>query len=163
MTGLMVIRASFGGWKRIFFGPSAPARNMAAFTRMEIITRVELILLVIAILVAVVCPQIFNHGGFSSSGARSPLASIKTALDSFQVDTGYYPAGTNGLLDLVLNPAGTANWHGPHLNPIPKDPWGRDYQYACPGKHNVNAYDLWSLGPPDGAPGPHEMIGNWPR
>ena len=32
---------------------------------------------------------------------------------------------------------------------MPKDPWGKDYQYKCPGEHGD--YDLFSYGP-DGQP-----------
>ena len=30
---------------------------------------------------------------------------------------------------------------------MPLDPWGNPYQYACPGTHNPDSYDVWSLGP----------------
>ena len=29
---------------------------------------------------------------------------------------------------------------------LPKDPWGHDYVYVCPGKHNPQGYDLYSKG-----------------
>jgi general secretion pathway protein G len=133
----------------------AATRQFQAFTRVEI----TLLLLVLTILVATVCPKIFSRNpNYDHSGARSILASIKTGLDAFQVDTGHYPAGTNGLLDLLRNSTGISNWHGPYLDSIkiPPDPWGRAYQSACPGKHNTDGYDLWSLGPPEGAPGSPE-------
>src|SRR5262249_17457455 len=53
------------------------------------------------------------------------LACFKTALDEFQVDNGFYPTGTNGLMALLQRPAGATNWHGPYLEALPKDPWGR--------------------------------------
>ncbi|PWU09643.1 MAG: hypothetical protein C5B50_26960 [Verrucomicrobia bacterium] len=64
------------------------------------------------------------------------------------------PSGTNGLRALVTAPTATTNWHGPYLNEIPKDPWGHEYIYACPGKHS--SYDLYSLGP-----GKNSPIANW--
>ncbi len=40
---------------------------------------------------------------------------------------------------------------------LPPDPWGQPYQYACPGTHNKNSYDVWSKGDPS-----HPSdIGNW--
>ena len=85
---------------------------------------------------------------------------IKTALDAFKVDTGHYPKGTNGLLELVQQPSGTASWHGPYLDNLPVDPWGHKYIYEYPGRHNTNAYDLFSVGK-DGKAGTGDDIGNW--
>ena len=76
------------------------------------------------------------------------MACFKTALDEFQLDNGFYPTGTNGLMALLQRPPGATNWHGPYIEALPKDPWGRDYRYECPGKHTAVGYpyDLWSLG-----------------
>ena len=35
-----------------------------------------------------------------------------------------------------------------------KDPWGKQYQYACPGTHNPDSYDLWTIYK-------GKEIGNW--
>ncbi|MGE9296101.1 MAG: type II secretion system protein GspG [Puniceicoccales bacterium] len=37
---------------------------------------------------------------------------------------------------------------GPYIeNPsVLIDPWGHPYQYRCPGVHNPDSYDIWSLG-----------------
>jgi len=86
--------------------------------------------------------------------ARAQVASLKTAVDAFEVDNGFYP---RSLTDLVRQPQNAASWHGPYLDQISKDPWGQDYIYACPGKHNPGSYDLSSLGPP----GEQKPIGNW--
>jgi general secretion pathway protein G len=43
---------------------------------------------------------------------------------------------------------------------MPKDPWGSAYVYYFPGKHNPNAYDLFSVGP-DFKEGTQDDIGNW--
>jgi general secretion pathway protein G len=76
------------------------------------------------------------------------MACFKTALDEFQLDNGFYPTGTNGLMALLQRPPGATNWHGPYIEALPKDPWGRDYRYEYPGKHTPLGYpyDLWSLG-----------------
>jgi len=44
---------------------------------------------------------------------------------------------------------------------LPLDPWGRTYQYRCPGWMNPKGYDVWSLGP-DGVVSADD-IGNWPE
>jgi general secretion pathway protein G len=82
-------------------------------------------------------------------------------LDAFEVDTGQYPKGKNGLNDLVVAPRDVQGWKGPYMkNEIPKDPWGNDYVYEFPGKRNPSSYDLMSLGP-DGRSGTDDDITNW--
>jgi len=94
-------------------------------------------------------------------GGPGLYAGIETALDSFEVDNGYYP---KSLQDLLKQPTGTTNWHGPYLDPpkLPVDPWGNKLFYEYPGKHNTNGYDLFSAGE-DGKPGTDDDIGNWTK
>jgi len=113
-----------------------------------------------ALLVAALYPR----SGSSGAQARHTAAvyqidHFKTTLERFRRNTGFYPKGTNGLLDLVNQPAAVTNWIGPYLPELPHDPWGRDYVYACPGKHTAYGYpyDLYSLGPPD----KNAVIANW--
>ena len=82
---------------------------------------------------------------------------MKTALDRYRIDTSVYP---KSLDNLIQQPAGTTNWHGPYLDGIPVDPWGDKYIYEFPGKHNPNSYDLLSAGL-DGKRGTEDDIGNW--
>ncbi|HUD48170.1 MAG TPA: type II secretion system protein GspG [Candidatus Baltobacteraceae bacterium] len=93
--------------------------------------------------------------------------SFKIALKDFQVDCGRLPTTTEGLRALLKRPptlpAG-ANWLGPYLNAIdvPKDRWGHEYVYRCPGRHNPDEFDVFSCGP-DGIPDTVDDIGNWTR
>jgi general secretion pathway protein G len=133
------------------------ARRCQAFTQGENL----LLIVVLAILMATVCPKIFSqkpHRRYSKiSEVHNNLAQIKTALHFFQLDTGYYPKGTNGLLELLRQPPGATNWHGPYLAKIPPDPWGHAYHYDFPGKHGTNDFDVWSAGASAAA----GSIGNW--
>ncbi|MGC9023154.1 MAG: type II secretion system major pseudopilin GspG, partial [Dissulfurimicrobium sp.] len=73
------------------------------------------------------------------------------ALDAFRLDNGRYPTTEEGLKALREKPPGLDTWNGPYLpKPIPKDPWGHDYVYRCPGEHGD--YDIISYGR-DGQPG----------
>ena len=70
---------------------------------------------------------------------------------------------TRGLQALVAKPAGqpSANWKGPYLDRLPKDPWNQPYQYQQPGQHGE--IDVFSYGA-DGRPGgegENADIGNW--
>ena len=125
------------------------------FTLVEIM----LVVAILGILAALVIPKLAGK----SEEARHTTAvadikgGIKTALDEFEVDNGFYPSS---LQDLLTQPRNTKNWHGPYLDQLPVDPWQNPYQYAYPGKHNPTGYDLWSMGP-DGKSGDQDDIGNW--
>ena len=104
-----------------------------------------------------------RHGSHRApvAAAMTQMATFKTALDAFQADNGFYPTGKDGLQVLLKQPAGTTNWRGPYLSAdaIPKDPWGNDYLYEFPGRHNSNSYDISSPGPPRA----NAPIANWLR
>lgn len=129
-----------------------------AFTLVEIM----LVVVILGILAAVVIPKIAGN----SERARETAATadikggVKSALDQYNVDMGYYPASLQDLLSPPRNNA--KHWHGPYFDPpqLPLDPWGNPYLYAYPGKHNSTGYDLWSAGP-DGKSGDADDIGNW--
>jgi len=132
-------------------------RRQGAFTLVEML----LVITIIGILAALVVPKMMGRSEQArQAAARSDLSSIKTALDAFEVDNGYYPKGKNGLGDLIQMPRDARAWHGPYLDNVPTDPWGNPYIYEFPGKHNPSSYDLYSAGP-DGKPGNDDDIGNW--
>jgi general secretion pathway protein G len=126
-------------------------------------TLVEMMLVVtiIGILAALVIPKIAGKGEQARvTAAQTDIkAGIKTALDSYEVDNGFYP---KSLQDLIQQPSNARNWKGPYFDPpqLPVDPWGNPYVYYYPGKHNSSSYDLLSVGP-DGKEGTDDDIGNW--
>jgi general secretion pathway protein G len=92
---------------------------------------------------------------------KTDIASIETALDMFEVDSGRFPTAAEGLGALVRQPVGLGNWKGPYVKrAAPADPWNRQYVYRFPGTHNPNGYDLFSVGP-DGREGSGDDVGNW--
>jgi len=127
-----------------------------AFTLIELL----LVLVILGILAAIVVPKFSGRTEQARlTAAQTQISSFSTMLDAFEVDNGYYPKGKNGLLDLVQQPRDAQSWHGPYLKDLPKDPWGRDYVYECPGKHNPSSYNLYSVGP-DGRVGNDDDITN---
>lgn len=66
------------------------------------------------------------------NSTRAMIASLKTACDMFEVDTGLYPTEQQGLAALLVDP-GVTNWQGPYIksrdNAPPKDAWGKDFRY----------------------------------
>jgi general secretion pathway protein G len=109
-------------------------------------TLLELIVVLaaIAILAAVVGPNLFrNVGDAKVSSARSQVE-----IFAFRLDTDQFPTTEQGLESLRTAPAnGAQRWRGPYLSKIvPLDPWGRAYQYVAPGLHNPESFDLYTLG-----------------
>jgi general secretion pathway protein G len=115
------------------------------------------ILGILALWFYVVRPKLgSNHEARSMVAYADVHGGFKIALDAYVADNGSYP---KSLQDLVKQPSGATNWHGPYFG-SPKDPWGHKYIYEYPGKHNTNGYDLSSAGM-DGKPGTDDDICNW--
>ena len=80
----------------------------------------------------------------------------------YKLDVGSYPETADGLQVLVENVSQIEKWDGPYIKPsIPKDPWGNDYVYVCPGEHGE--FDLMSYGADgvEGGEGENADITNW--
>jgi len=134
-------------------------RGTRGFTLIELL----LVLVILGILAAVVVPKFSGRTEQARiAAARSQIATFGTALDAFEVDTGAYPKGKDGLSQLVDQPRDSQNtWKGPYLKgQIPNDPWGQPYLYECPGRQNPSSYDISSIGP-DGREGTEDDITNW--
>ena len=133
-------------------------RRPQGFTLVEML----LVLVILAVLAAIVIPKFSGRSQQAKeTAAKSQIAGFELALDSFEVDTGFYPQGSGGLNALVQEPSGAQNWKGPYLKQsIPLDPWGNPYIYSFPGKNNPKGYDLMSVGP-DGRAGGDDDITNW--
>ena len=137
-------------------------KNRTVRSRQHGFTLVELllVLVILGILAAIVLPRFTNRTKQAQIAAtQTQIATFKTALDAYEVDNGYYPKGKSGLWDLIKQPRDAQNWRGPYIqsDTIPKDPWGNEYIYECPGRNNTSSYDISSLGPKD----ENNIIANW--
>lgn len=134
------------------------ARRRRGFTLVELL----LVLVILGTLAAIVVPKFAGRTEQARvTAAQAQIANFGVVLDAFEVDNGYYPKGKDGLDDLIVRPRDAQNWRGPYLKgEIPKDPWGNEYVYECPGKYNEDSYDLMSAGP-DGRAGGDDDITNW--
>jgi general secretion pathway protein G len=78
--------------------------------------------------------------------ARLQIEALTNALDLYFLDTGRYPASSEGLNALVRRPGNVTTWNGPYIkgDALPLDPWGNPYVYRSPGER-AN-YEIISLG-----------------
>lgn len=128
-------------------------RGQGGFTLIELMV----VIVILGILAGLIIPRIMGRPDEARAAkARIQIEGIETALRLYKLDMGNYPTTEQGLKALVEAPAVgelAKNWRqGGYLeqNKVPKDPWGRDYYYLCPGVHGE--YDLASFGA-DGEPG----------
>ncbi len=142
--------------------PIQPLRRRPPGARGFTLIELLLVLVILGILAAVVVPKFSGRTEQARvTAAQSQIATFGTALDAFEVDTGSYPKGKSGLLDLIQQPRDAQNWKGPYMKgEIPNDPWGQPYLYECPGRNNPTSYDLSSIGP-DAREGTDDDITNW--
>jgi len=123
-----------------------------------------LVVIIIGVLAAMVVPRFAGRTEQAKMArAKADIGAIGMALDLYELDLGSYPSS---LAELVAKdpPSGLGeeqrhNWNGPYLKKgLPKDPWGRDYQYTKESQHQQD-YDLYSLGK-DGQLG-NDDVTNW--
>ncbi len=136
--------------------------NRQGFTLMEIM----LVVVIIGILAAAVMPKLVKQVPFvQNRRATSDIATISNVLDTYYMQNNDYPSTDQGLKALMEKPSSNPvpkNWNGPYLKKIPMDPWGLEYKYKCPGEHNPDEYDIWSLGK-DGVENTADDITNWEK
>ena len=107
-------------------------RSIRGFSLIELIV----VLVILGLLATVVGPRVMDKLSKGKAEiAKVQIDQLEGALGLFRFDVGRYPNTAEGLLALAQNP-GIDNWSGPYLNKLtlPKDPWGREYQYRSPGQ-----------------------------
>lgn len=139
-------------------------KNVYGFTLIELMV----VIIILGILAMYVAPKIMGRPDEARQvKARLDIASLGTALKLYKLDNGMYPCTEQGLQALVAQPeSGTLpkKWRkGGYLekNRVPKDPWGNEYIYLCPGGYDD--FDMISYGA-DGVSGGEDKnkdINSW--
>lgn len=148
--------------ERLRARPSARGRAFTGsghggFTLLELLV----VLAILAMIAAFAAPEVVRYlGGARSDSARVEIESLVNAIDLYRLDVGRCPPDLEALLE---KPSESSGWNGPYLRKqeIPRDPWGNEYIYRCPGEHGP--YDLLSLGADDaeGGDGEDADIVSW--
>ena len=115
-------------------------RRHPTWTRQSGVTILEVlvVLTIIALISAVVGPRLLGYlGRAKSETAQLQITQLEQAVQLFYIDTGRFPAASEGLDALVTAPAGETAWDGPYVGneSALQDPWGRDYLYQDSGEN----------------------------
>lgn len=80
--------------------------------------------------------------------AEVKIRAITSACATFEIEYGIFPPQTNWFAELTAATNAVLNRRKIALLDArdSKDPWGRDFVYRHPGRHNTNRIDVYSLG-----------------
>ncbi len=137
----------------------APDRERSAFTLMEVL----LVLVILVVLGAIVVPMFTGIGESANVKAATVQVNfLADAIDWYKFDIKQVPASLEELVNEPSDAKLAKKWHGPYMkaNKDLIDPWDNPYKYDAKGKKNQGSYDVWSVGP-DGQDGTADDIGNW--
>ncbi len=97
----------------------------------------------------------------NDSRCHAMIAKMSIALENYKAKTGYYiqfatasalyiddynaAYNLNNEIDIPANEIGKKDG-APWSRGAWKDPWGNEFRYQCPGKHNPMSFDLYSIG-----------------
>jgi general secretion pathway protein G len=125
---------------------------MARQTRQQGFTLLEIMLVVtiIALLLGTAIYKLTGNVEYSRHvRVAADIQGIKTQLGLYESMNGFYPTTEQGLQALVTQPdtdPRPTRWYQLYKE-MPKDPWGNEYIYRCPGVKDPQSYDLFSAGP----------------
>ena len=123
------------------------ARSRRAQRGMTLI-EIMVVVIIIGLIGTAVAVNVFgNLAEAKVKTAKSDIAKISEAVDTYKVLRGRFPSTEEGLGLLVQEKLLKPNKEGKV-----KDPWDREYVYLSPGQVHADAYDVKSYGA-DGAPG----------
>lgn len=128
-------------------------------------TLIEL-LVVVAIIAILAGLTLAAIGGINQRAARDrakgEVAAIANALQSFQVQRGFYPTnmGTSVVYTNISGYLASARFDTNTSGQI-IDPFGNAYVYRPNGTHNPASFDLYSKGADTGNNATNDDIGNW--
>ena len=136
------------------------AKQQRGFTLIELMV----VLAIIGVLAALIVPNVLGRADDARiTAARTDVGNLMQALKLYKLDNQRFPSTEQGLNALILKPTTEpvpGNWK-PYLDKLPKDPWGRPYQYLNPGiKGEVDVLSFGADGQAGGE-GNNADLGSW--
>jgi general secretion pathway protein G len=111
------------------------------------------IMLVVTIIALLLSAAIYKMGPAvdvaKKTKVQADIQSIRTMLMAYSGRNGFYPSSEQGIKALVTRPGSEpipTQWTQ-LMEGVPKDAWGMEYVYRCPGQKNSSGYDIFSAGP----------------
>ncbi|MDL2263623.1 type II secretion system major pseudopilin GspG [Synergistaceae bacterium OttesenSCG-928-I11] len=136
----------------------------SGFTLVEIMV----VVVIIGMLAALVGPRLMGQSDEAKiKTTRVQIKNLEQTLELFHLNNGFFPTTDQGLIALIEKPTmppEPRNYpSGGYLNSksVPKDAWGNDFIYLCPG--DQGDYDIISYGRDgrEGGEGVNADISNW--
>lgn len=118
---------------------SVPRQRLRGFTLIELL----IVIVILGLLLSLVAPTMFSKVGSSQrKTALAQMQMLSTALDTYRLDVGSYPASLG-----ELRTGNAPGWDGPYLpRELPKDPWGNPYVYSLDSADAAKPFKLSSFG-----------------
>jgi general secretion pathway protein G len=137
-------------------------KNEQGFTLIEIMV----VLIILGLLAGLIGPRLLGRTEDAKLvKAEILIETLETALKLYRLDNGKYPTTEQGLEALVIAPetgSSVKNWRkGGYIEKgrVPKDPWGNNFLYLCPGVYGD--YDIVSYGSDGVQGGEGKDIQSW--
>ena len=144
--------------------PPAPLTPRHLIQRGFTMIELMVVLLIIGVLAALIVPNVLDRADDARvTAAKTDVSNLVQALKLYKLDNQRYPSAEQGLQALLTKPTVDpmpVNWK-PYLDQLPKDPWGRPYQYLSPGiKGEVDVMSFGADGQ-TGGEGKNADVGSW--
>ena len=137
-------------------------KRHSGFTLIEIM----IVVVIIGMLSALVGPRLIGQSDEAKiKTTKIQISQLEQTLGLFQLDNGFFPTTEQGLAALVKAPTippEPMNYkQGGYMKKLPKDAWGREFIYICPGQHGD--FDIISYGSDgaEGGEGSAKDLNNW--
>jgi general secretion pathway protein G len=141
---------------RLLLGPAS------GFTLIELMV----VIIILGILAGLIVPRIMEDPDKAKVvKAKLQIESFSAAIKRYKLDAGDYPSTDQGLQALVEKPSvGKIPNRYPekgYLPKVPKDPWGNDYVYICPGEHGDFDIISYAADGKEGGEGKDADVRSW--
>ncbi len=132
-------------------------RRQQGFTLLEIM----IVIVILGILGSLVVPNLLgNKDKADQQKAATDISTLEQTLDMYRLDNSTYPTTEQGLEALVTIPSPEPRNYrdGGYIKRLPKDPWGREYEYM----NEDGSVVIFTLGADgeEGGEGPNKDISN---